>query len=141
MSVSSECIGSERTVEQIYKIATDAVLVYVKAWHHVARGKARCFRDTSVFVHDCLCKGSRCEAAVMAGRKVVQDSDDESNEGGSPLPPEDEPLQLSLDTIIDLPSSNPSKIMQQFEQPSTGSTGPSTVEIMALKLTPASRSS
>lgn len=61
----------------------------------------------------------------MAGRKVVQDSDDESNEGGSPPPPEDEPLQLSLDTIIDLPSSSPPKIMQQSEQPSTGSTGPS----------------
>ena len=61
----------------------------------------------------------------MAARKGVQDSDDESNEGGSPPPAEDEPLQLSLDTIIDLPSSNPSKIMQQSEQPSTGSTGPS----------------
>ncbi|KAG7006445.1 hypothetical protein G7Y79_00014g036200 [Physcia stellaris] len=58
----------------------------------------------------------------MAARKVVQDSDDESNEAGSPPPPEDEPLQLSLDTIIDLPSSSPPKIMQQSEQPSTSST-------------------
>ena len=65
----------------------------------------------------------------MAARKVVQDSDDESNEGGSPPPPEDEPLQLSLDTIIDLPSSSPPKIMQQAEQPSTSSTGPSRSQI------------
>lgn len=59
----------------------------------------------------------------MAGRRVVQDSDDESNGEGSPQSADQEPLELSLDTIIDLQSSSPPKVLQQSGQPSTGSTG------------------
>ena len=63
------------------------------------------------------------EGAEMAGRRVVQDSDDESNGEGSPQPADQEPLDLSLDTIIDLQSSSPPKILQQSGQLSTGSAG------------------
>ena len=65
----------------------------------------------------------KCEGAEMAGRRVVQDSDDESNGEGSPQAADQEPLDLSLDTIIDLQSSSPPKILQQSGQLSTGSTG------------------
>ena len=63
------------------------------------------------------------KGAEMPGRRIVQDSDDESNGEGTPQPADQEPLDLSLDTIIDLQSSSPPKILQQSGQPSTSSTG------------------
>ncbi|KAL8792122.1 MAG: hypothetical protein Q9195_005297 [Heterodermia aff. obscurata] len=57
----------------------------------------------------------------MADRKIVQDSDDESNWGNSPSPTDHESHDPSLNTI-DLPSSSPRKIIEQSEQPSTSST-------------------
>lgn len=59
----------------------------------------------------------------MAGRMIIEDSDDDSDGDGSPSSTGHQSFELSLDTIIDLPSSSPPKIMQQSEQPSTGSTG------------------
>lgn len=59
----------------------------------------------------------------MASRKIIQDSDDESNWGNSPPPTDHEPNDPSVDTFIDLPSSSSRKIIEQSEQSSTSSTG------------------
>ena len=57
----------------------------------------------------------------MVGRKIVQDSDDESNWGNSPPPADHESHDPSLDTSVDLPSSSSRMIIEQSEQPSTSS--------------------
>ena len=59
----------------------------------------------------------------MEGRKIIQDSDDESNWGNSPPPADHDSHDPSLDTIIVLPSSSPRQLIEQSEQPSTSSTG------------------
>ena len=59
----------------------------------------------------------------MEGRKIIQDSDDESNCGNSPPPTDHDSRDPSLNTIIVLPSSSPRQLIEQSEQPSTSSTG------------------
>ena len=56
----------------------------------------------------------------MAGRKIIQDSDDESNCGNASPQMDPDP---SLDTIIGSPGSSPQKIIEQSEQSSLSSTG------------------
>lgn len=62
----------------------------------------------------------------MGGRNVVEDSDDEDNVEGSPppRPPSGSGIsELNLSSIVDMPSSPSSRLMQQSGEPSTGSTG------------------
>ena len=65
-----------------------------------------------------------CSHSVqMGGRKVVQDSDDESNAEGSPPPTDAATLELSLSPIINLQYSSPLKILGHFGETSADATG------------------
>ena len=58
----------------------------------------------------------------MAGRKIILDSDNESDIGNSPSPIDHEFHNPSLDTI-DPRSPSTGNIIEQFELTSTSSTG------------------
>ena len=58
----------------------------------------------------------------MGGRRVVQDSDDESNAPDSP-PADRDDLELSLSPIVDLHYSSPPKLLSRSTDPATESTG------------------
>lgn len=59
----------------------------------------------------------------MGERKIIQDSDDESNPEASPPPTDMAGLELSLSPIIDLQYSSPPKILEQLGEIGTESSG------------------
>jgi len=59
----------------------------------------------------------------MGGRKIIQDSDDESNPEASPPPTDMAGLELSLSPIIDLQYSSPPRILEQSGETRTESSG------------------
>jgi len=59
----------------------------------------------------------------MGGRKIIQDSDDESNPEASPPPTDTAGLELSLSPIIDLQYSSPPRILDQLGDTNIEPTG------------------
>ena len=63
----------------------------------------------------------------MAGRKVIQDSDDDDEAGDSALSPSRVLLPLSLSTVIDLQSSSPVNVIGQSADQGTASASNDTI--------------